>query len=56
MIRYDTVTCTLVLCTVPDVPGALREIRRVLKPGGQLLFLEQMSGEGVPVAQHQDRV
>ena len=39
---FDTVVSTLVLCTVPDLDGSLREIRRVLKPDGRLLFLEHV--------------
>jgi len=35
---FDTVVATLVLCTVDDQPRALRELRRVLRPGGRLLF------------------
>ena len=38
----DAVLATLVLCTVDDPARALREIRRVLRPGGRLLFLEHV--------------
>lgn len=36
----DTVLVTYALCTIPDVVTALREMRRVLTPGGRLLFCE----------------
>ena len=39
---FDTVVSTLVLCTVADMAASLREIARVLAPGGQLLFVEHV--------------
>ncbi len=39
----DAVVSTLVLCTVPDQPLALAEIRRVLKPGGKFVFMEHVA-------------
>lgn len=38
----DVVVSTLVLCSVPDAPAMLDEIRRVLRPGGRLLFIEHV--------------
>jgi SAM-dependent methyltransferase len=37
---YDSALTTWTLCTIPDVAGALREVRRALKPGGTLHFVE----------------
>lgn len=39
---FDTVTCTLGFCTIPDTRAAAAEAFRVLRPGGQLLLLEHV--------------
>jgi ubiquinone/menaquinone biosynthesis C-methylase UbiE len=39
---FDTVTCTLGFCTIPDNAAAAKEAFRVLRPGGQLLMLEHV--------------
>jgi len=39
---FDTVTCTLGFCTIPDTRTAAAEALRVLRPGGQLLLLEHV--------------
>jgi SAM-dependent methyltransferase len=44
---FDTAVCTYTLCSVHDPAKVLSELRRILKPGGQLLFLEHgLSPEG----------
>jgi ubiquinone/menaquinone biosynthesis C-methylase UbiE len=52
----DTVVSTLVLCTVDNPCGALREIARVLRPGGQLLFIEHVRANSRTLADWQDRL
>ena len=43
---FDSVHIGLVLCSVDDVAATLREIRRVLVPGGRLVVLEHVRGDG----------
>jgi ubiquinone/menaquinone biosynthesis C-methylase UbiE len=50
----DTVVSTLVLCTVPDPEATLREIARVLRADGQLLFLEHVRAKSRFLAACQD--
>jgi len=53
---FDTVAFTLVLCTVPDQAAALSEARRVLRPGGRMLFAEHVRGADERLARWQDRL
>jgi ubiquinone/menaquinone biosynthesis C-methylase UbiE len=52
--QFDTVVVTLVLCSVEDPERGLREIWRVLKPGGTLLMLEHVRAQARTVAWLQD--
>jgi ubiquinone/menaquinone biosynthesis C-methylase UbiE len=53
---FDVAVSTLVLCGVDDQPRALRELRRVLRPGGRLLFIEHLRSEDPALARLQDRM
>jgi ubiquinone/menaquinone biosynthesis C-methylase UbiE len=39
---FDSVVCTLALCTIPDDRAAVAEVKRVLRPGGRFLLLEHV--------------
>jgi ubiquinone/menaquinone biosynthesis C-methylase UbiE len=53
---FDSIVCTFTLCTIPDAMAALQEMRRVLKPGGKLLFSEHGLAPDLPVVRWQNRL
>lgn len=53
---FDVAVSTLVLCTTDDQPRAVRELHRVLRPGGQLLFIEHVRADSPDLARWQDRL
>lgn len=46
---FDTVVCALALCSIPTPQAAIEEMRRVLRPGGQLLLLDHVGSTWPPV-------
>ena len=52
----DTVVMTFTMCTIPDVPAALQEIRRVLKPSGRLIYCEHGRAPDASVQRWQERL
>ena len=46
---FDTVVCTLSLCTIPSPDAAIAQMRRVLGPGGRLLLLDHIGSTWPPV-------
>ena len=51
----DTVLMTYTMCTIPDVRAALDEVRRVLKPGGKLIFCEHGAAPDKSIERWQNR-
>lgn len=52
----DSIVLTYTLCTIPDGPTALEQMRRVLKPGGKLLFSEHGKAPDADVQKWQNRI
>ncbi len=53
---FDTAVCTFTMCSVADQTRTLSELRRVLKPGGRLLYAEHGRAPDAPVAKWQERI
>jgi ubiquinone/menaquinone biosynthesis C-methylase UbiE len=54
--RADTILVTYTLCSVPSAIDALKDMRRVLKPGGELIFCEHGAAPDEKVRKWQDRL
>jgi ubiquinone/menaquinone biosynthesis C-methylase UbiE len=53
---FDTIVTTWTACSIPDIATALQDMRRVLRPGGRLLFAEHGRAPDAGVAHWQDRL
>ena len=53
---FDSALSTFTMCTIPDVAAALREVRRVLRPGGRLHFVEHGRAPDASVRRWQRRI
>ena len=53
--EFDTVVCTLSLCSIPDDRAAVREVTRVLRPGGRFILMEHVASPN-PVVRAVQRV
>lgn len=54
--QVDTVVVTYTLCTIPDPVKALKEMRRILKPGGEILFTEHGLAPTQNISKWQKRI
>jgi len=53
---FDALVCTWTLCSIPNVEGALREMHRVVRPGGTLYFIEHGKAPDASVHRWQRRI
>jgi ubiquinone/menaquinone biosynthesis C-methylase UbiE len=54
--RFDCVVCTFTLCSVDDPEQVMQELRRILRPGGRMLFLEHGRAPDADVRRWQERI
>ncbi len=54
--RFDTIVCTWTMCSIPNIYQAVREMYRVLKPGGKFIFIEHGLSPDNNIAKWQARI